>query len=89
MSQTLPKLLHSLPQKLEPKLLLQTLQKKFQERQKTKQYDLASLKQKSSEHLNVFKTTGLKTEKKLSSRYYRVYSWAHNLEFARRYPQHA
>jgi len=28
-------------------------------------------------------------KKKLSSRYYRVYSWALHLEFARRYPQHA
>jgi len=28
-------------------------------------------------------------KKKLSSRYYRVYSWALHLELARRYPQHA
>jgi hypothetical protein len=31
------------------------MQKKFQERQRTEQYGLASMKQKSSEHLNVFR----------------------------------
>jgi len=48
------------------------------------------VKPKLTEHLNVFKKKlPVEDRKKLSSRYYRVYSWALHLEFARRYPQHA